>query len=95
MENHLSLRDKVEITDREEHKKRRCLKEAAYMLGHVDLLSRPSIEMNTIWGTNNWKGQIKLILKKIILKISIITDAIIIWITFIFPECHVWSTVKL
>ena len=36
------------IINREEHWKRRCLKEAAYMLSNVDVLSRPNIEMNTI-----------------------------------------------
>ena len=48
--NHLPLWNKVKIINREEHWKRRCLKEVAHMLGYVDLLSRPSIEMNTIWG---------------------------------------------
>ena len=48
-ENHLPLWDEVKIIDREEHWKRRHLKEAAYMLGYSDILSRPSIEMNTIW----------------------------------------------
>ena len=33
----------------EEHWKRRQLKEAVHMLGYVDLLSRQSIGMNTIW----------------------------------------------
>ena len=47
--NHLPLWDNVKIIDREGHWKRRRLKEAAHMLGYVDLLSRPSIEMNTIW----------------------------------------------
>ena len=47
-ENHLSLWDKVEIIDREEHWKRRRLKEAADMLSYVDFSSRPSMEMNTI-----------------------------------------------
>ena len=46
--NHLPLWNKVNIIDREKHWKRRRLKEAAHMLGYVDLLSRPSIEMNTI-----------------------------------------------
>ena len=41
--------DEIEIIDREEHCRIRCLKEAAYMLGKSDLLSRPSIEMNMIW----------------------------------------------
>ena len=47
--NHLSLWDKVKIIDMEEYWKRRHLKEGAHMLGHVDLLSRPSMEINTIW----------------------------------------------
>ena len=47
--NHLPLWDEVEIIDREEHWRRRRLKESAHMLGYSDLLSRPSIEMNTIW----------------------------------------------
>ena len=46
--NHQPLWDS-KIIDKEEHWKRRCLKEAAHMLGYVDLLSRLSIEMNTIW----------------------------------------------
>ena len=46
--NYQSLWDKVKIIDGEEHWKR-CLKEAAHMLDYVDLLSRPSVEMNTIW----------------------------------------------
>ena len=46
---HLPLWDEVEIIDREEHWRRRRLKESAHMLGYSDLLSRPSIEMNTIW----------------------------------------------
>ncbi len=47
--NHLSLWDEVEIIDRTEHWRIRRLKESAHMLGYNDLLSRPSIEMNTIW----------------------------------------------
>ena len=47
--NHQPLWDKVEIIDRDEHWRIRCLKESAHMLGYNDLLSRPSIEMNTIW----------------------------------------------
>ena len=46
---HLLLWDKVEITDRAEHWRTRRLKESAHMLGYNDLLSRPSIELNTIW----------------------------------------------
>ena len=48
-ENHLPLWDKVKIIERDEHWRIRRLKESAYMLGYSDLLSRPSIEMNTIW----------------------------------------------
>ena len=47
--NHLPLCDKVKIINKEEHRKRRRLKEAAHMLDYVDLLSRLSIEMNAIW----------------------------------------------
>ena len=47
--NHLPLRDEVEMIDREEHWRIRHLKESAHMLGYSDLLSRPNIEMNTIW----------------------------------------------
>ena len=47
--NHLPLWDKVEIIDRAEHWRIRRLKESAHMLGYNDLLSRTSIELNTIW----------------------------------------------
>ena len=47
--NHLPLWDKVEIIDRAENWRIRRLKESAHMLGYNDLLSRPSIELNTIW----------------------------------------------
>ena len=47
--NHLPLWDKVEIIDKAEHWRIRCLEESAHMLGYNDLLSRPSIELNTIW----------------------------------------------
>ena len=47
--NHLPLWDKLEIIDRAEHWRIRCLKESAHILGYNDLLSRPSIELNTIW----------------------------------------------
>ena len=47
--NHLPLWDKVEIIDRAEHWRIRRLKESAHMLGYNDLLSRSSIELNTIW----------------------------------------------
>ena len=40
---------KVEIIDRAENWRIRRLKESARMLGYSDLLSRPSIELNTIW----------------------------------------------
>ena len=43
------LWEKVEIIDRAEHSRIRHLKESAYILGNNDLLSRPSIELNTIW----------------------------------------------
>ena len=39
----------VEIIDKEYHCKIRKLKESAHMPGHKNLLSRPSIEINTIW----------------------------------------------
>ena len=45
---HLRLWDEVEIIDRAEHWRIRRLKVSAHMLGSNDLLSRPSIEMNTI-----------------------------------------------
>ena len=48
-ENHLPLWYKVEIIDRAEHWRIRRLRESAHMLGYNDLLSRPSIELNTIW----------------------------------------------
>ena len=57
--NYLPLWDEVEIIDRAEHWRIRRLKESAHMLGYNDLLSRPSIEINTIW---------ELIIKKIRLK---------------------------
>ena len=47
--NHLPLWDKVEIIYRAEHWRIRCLKESTHMLGYNDLLSRRSIELNTIW----------------------------------------------
>ena len=46
--NHLPIWDKVEIIDKAEHWRIRRLKESAHMLGYNDLLSRPSIELNTI-----------------------------------------------
>ena len=46
---HLPLWDEVKIIDREHHWKIRKLKEAAHMLGHNNLLSRPSADMNSIW----------------------------------------------
>ena len=46
--NHLPSWDKVKIIDREEHWRIRRLKESVHMLCYSDLLSRPSIEMNTI-----------------------------------------------
>ena len=41
--------DEVKIIDRDENWRIGRLKEAVHMLGHSDLLSRPSIEMNTTW----------------------------------------------
>ena len=38
----------VKIIDREENSRIRRLKKAVYIVGHNYLLSRPSIEMNTI-----------------------------------------------
>ena len=55
-QNHLPLWDEVEIIDRAEHWRIRCLKESAHMLGYNDQLFRPSIEINTIW---------ELIIKKV------------------------------
>ena len=46
---HLSLWDEVRIIDIEEHRRIRRHKESTHMLGYSDLLSRPSIQMNTIW----------------------------------------------
>ena len=54
----------VKIIDGEEHWRIRYFKESAHMLGNSDLLSRPSIEMNTIWGP---------IIKKVTFKKKIIT----------------------
>ena len=48
-ENHLPLWDEVRLIDREENWRIRRLKESAHMLSYSDLLSRPNIEMNTIW----------------------------------------------
>ena len=48
-ENHLPFCNEVELIDRAEHWRIRRLKESAHMLGYNDLLSRPSIELNTIW----------------------------------------------
>ena len=47
--NHLPVRDKYKIIDSAEHWKIRRLNESAHMLGYNDLLSRPSIELITIW----------------------------------------------
>ena len=46
---HRPLWDQVEIIDKEQHWKIRKLKESAHMLDHKNLLSWPSIEINTIW----------------------------------------------
>ena len=48
-ENHQLLWNKVEMIDRAEHWRIRRLKESAHILGYNDLLSRLSIEMDTIW----------------------------------------------
>ena len=47
--NHHPLWGKVEMIDWAEHWRIRRLKESAHMLGFNDLLSRPSIQLNTIW----------------------------------------------
>ena len=47
--NHLPLWDEVEIIDRAENWRIRRLKKSAHMLDYNDLLSRPIIELNTIW----------------------------------------------
>ena len=46
---HLPLCNEVKIIDREEHWRIRHHKESAHMLDYSDLLSRPYLEMNTIW----------------------------------------------
>ena len=53
-----ALWDKDEIIDRAEHWRIRRLKESAHMLGYNDLISRPSIESNTIWELVSWKKKI-------------------------------------
>ena len=70
------LWDKIRIIYREGHWKRRHLKEVAHMLGHVDLLSRPSMEMNTVWESVSEKPKSNCFFKNITLKISSITDVI-------------------
>ena len=45
---HLPLWDKVKMIDRAEQWRIRRLKESPYV-GYNDLLSRPSVELNTIW----------------------------------------------
>ena len=47
--NHLPLWHKVEIIDRAEHWWIRRLKESTHMFGYNNQMSRPSIELNTIW----------------------------------------------
>ena len=47
--NHQSSWGEIEIIDRAEHWRIRRLKESAHIFGYNDLLSRSSIEMNTIW----------------------------------------------
>ena len=54
---HLPLWDKVEIIDRAEHWKIRPLKKSAHMWGYNDLLSRPGVELNTIWEPINKKAR--------------------------------------
>ena len=44
-----SYEDKVEIIDRAEHWSIRRLMESAHLFGYTDLLSRPNVELNTIW----------------------------------------------
>ena len=51
------------MIDRAEHWRIRRLKESAHMLGYNDLLSRPSIELNTIWEPIIKKARIKKIKK--------------------------------
>ena len=46
---HRPLWDQAEILNKEHHWKICKLKESAHMLDHKNLLSRPSIEINTIW----------------------------------------------
>ena len=46
--NPLPVSDEVKIIDREEHWRIKRLKESVQLLGDSNLLSRPSIEMNTI-----------------------------------------------
>ena len=53
------LWDKVEIIDKVEHWRIRRLEESAHMLGYNDLLSRPSIELNTIWEPIIKKARLK------------------------------------
>ena len=48
-EGYCPLCDQVQIIDKEHHWKIRKLQESAHMLDHKNLLSRPSIEINTIW----------------------------------------------
>ena len=46
---HRPLWDQVEIIDKKHYWKIRKLKESAHVLGHKNLLSPPSIKINTIW----------------------------------------------
>ena len=75
--NHLPLWDEVKIIDREEHWRINHLKESAHMLGYSDLLSRQSIEMNTIW-----EPIIKRKVKKIIHNMSSVRKSYIIVIIY-------------
>ena len=47
--NQLLLWNKIEIIDRDDHWRIRCLKVSANMLGNNDLLNRPSIGLHIIW----------------------------------------------
>ena len=72
--NHLPLWDEVKIIGREEHWRIRHLKEAIQQLGYSDLLSKPIIEMNTIWEPLIKKAPLKKI--TIWAKVKIVHDSI-------------------
>lgn len=46
---HQLLWNKVKLLDKEEHWRVRNLKESVHMVAYEDLLSRPSVEINTVW----------------------------------------------